>query len=254
MNVFDFLDLKGKRILVTGASSGIGRETSILLSKFGAKTVLAARNEERLKQTKYALEGDGHDYHCFDFKEISKIEELMQRIVDDGGKLDGFVHSAGIASAIPLQLSVFEAIHEIMLVNFYSFMELARIFAKKKIHNNGGSIVVISSVASSSGTNALSAYSASKAAVNGAVRALARELHSKKIRVNSILPGIVKTPMSEKYFEEYGDTESEKYSMQRQYMGLIEPLSVTNTIAFLLSSASFYINGSAVPVDAGYLS
>ena len=164
--MFDFLDLKDKRILVTGASSGIGRETSILLSKLGAKAILAARNEERLKQTMNALEGDGHACYCFDFKEISKIEELMQSIVGDGGKLDGFAHCAGIVSAIPLQLSVFEAIHEIMLVNFYSFVELARIFAKKKINNNGGNIVVLSSVASLSGTKALTAYSASKAALN----------------------------------------------------------------------------------------
>ena len=252
--MFDFLDLKDKRILVTGASSGIGRETSILLSKLGAKTVLAARNEERLKQAMDALDGGGHGYYCFDFKEISKIEDLMQRIVGDGGKLDGFVHCAGIFSAIPLQLSVFEVIHEIMLVNFYSFVELARIFAKKKINNNGGNIVAVSSVASLSGTNALTAYSASKAAVDGTVRVLARELYSKKIRVNSIMPSHVKTPMADKFFEEYEGTESEKYSRQRQYMGLIEPLCVASTIAFLLSNASFYINGSAVPVDAGFFS
>jgi len=252
--MFDFLDLKGKRILLTGASSGIGHETSILLSKLGVKIMLAARNEERLKQTMDTLEGDGHGYYCYDFKEISGIEELMQRIVDNGGKLDGLVHCAGITKEIPLQLTVFEAINEIMLVNFYSFMELTRVYAKKKINNNGGSIVVMSSTASLAGARAMSAYCASKAAVNGAVRSLAHELNSKKIRVNSIMPAFVRTPMGEEYFKAFGDTDNAKYALMRQYMGMVEPLCVANTIAFLLSNASFYINGSTVPVDSGYLS
>jgi NAD(P)-dependent dehydrogenase (short-subunit alcohol dehydrogenase family) len=252
--VFDFLDLKDKRILVTGASSGIGHETSILLSRLGVKTALAARNEEKLKQTIDALEGNNHSYYCFDFKEISGIEELVQRIVDDGGKLDGLVHCAGITKEMPLQLTVFEAIHEIMLVNFYSLMELVRVFSKKKINNNGGSIVVMSSTASLAGASALSAYCASKAALDGAVRALARELHAKKIRVNSVMACFVKTPMSDEYFETFGETETAKYSMMKQYMGMIDPLCVASTIVFLLSSASFYINGSAIPVDGGSLS
>ena len=251
--MFDFLDLKDKRIFVTGASSGIGREIAILLSKLGAKTILAARNEERLKQTMNVLEGSDHGYYCFDFKEISGIEELMQHIVDDIGKLDGFVHCAGITKEIPLQLTVFEAIHEIMLTNFYSFIEITRVFAKKKINNNGGSIVVMSSTLSLVGASAMSAYSASKAAIDGAVRALARELHSKNIRINSVMPGGVKTSMGDKYLEAFGDTEYAKYSVQRQYMGIMEPSYIANLIAFLLSSASFYINGKAIPVDGGYL-
>jgi len=252
--MYNFLDLKDKRILVTGASSGIGRETSILLSKLGVKTALAARNDERLKLTMDALEGEGHCYYYFDFKEVLKIEELMQRIVDDGGKLDGFVHCAGMLQYSPLQLTTFDTLHETMLVNFYSFIELARVYAKKKINNNGGSIVVMSSVSSLIGTNALCAYCASKAAVDGATRVLAHELHSKKIRVNSVVAAHVKTPMGNKFFDENEGTESAKYSMQRQYMGMIEPLCVANTIAFLLSNTSFYINGSAIPVDGGYLS
>ena len=85
------------------------------------------------------------------------------------------------------------------------------------------------------------------------MRVLANELHSKKIRVNSIMPSHVKTPMVNEYFGEYEGTESEKYHKQRQFMGMIEPVCIANTIAFLLSNASFYINGSAIPVDAGYL-
>ena len=254
MNVFDLLDIKGKRILVTGASSGIGRETSILLSTFGAKIILVARNEEKLKRTMDELEGSENSYHCFDFKEVPKIEELMQRIIEDGGKLDGLLHCAGDIKEMPLSLTVFEAIHETMLIHFYSFIELVRVFAQKKINNNGGSIVAMSSTASVTGASAMSAYCSSKAALNGAINALAHELHSKKIRINSVMPAFVKTPMGEEYFKIYGDTENAKYSMTRQYMGLVEPLCVAHIIAFLLSSASFCISGSAIPVDAGCLS
>jgi len=251
--MFDFLDLKDKRILITGASSGIGRETAILLSKLGVKTILVARDEGRLIETMGALEGDDHSYYIHDFTDIAGVEELIQRIVSDGGKLNGFVHSAGITKEMPLPLVDFNSLHEIMLVNFYAFMELSRIFAKKRINDNGGSIVVMSSNASFIGAKALSAYCASKSAVDGAVRALALELHPKGIRVNSVVPGGVRTPMTNKYFEEFGDTEAVAFTMAKQYMGIIEPLYIANAAAFLLSNASFYINGRAFPVDAGSL-
>ena len=251
--MFDFLNLKDKRILITGASSGIGRETAILLSKLGAKTILVARDEERLKQTLGALEGAEHRYYCFDLREISGIEEFMQSIVDDCGKLDGFVHSAGVTKEMPVQLVSFDALNDIMLVNFYAFMELVRSFSKKKINNGGGSIVALSSTLSLVGAKAMAAYCASKAALDGAIRALAHELHSKNIRINSVVPGFVKTEMGEKYLEDFGGTDHAKNMLTKQYMGAIDTFHIANTIAFLLSDASLYINGQAIPVDAGSL-
>jgi len=251
--MYDFLDLKDKKILITGASSGIGKETATLLSKLGVKVILTARDEERLKQTLEALAGASHSYYCFDLKKIDEIESFVLHVVEENGKLDGLVHCAGIAQNIPLQNSVFQAVHDTMLLNFYAFMELVRIFAKKKVNNNGGSVVAMSSVAGASGQKSLAAYGASKAALDSALSSLALELHPKNIRLNSVQAGFVNTPESNRYFTEHDGDDTAKYLLHRQYMGIIEPLYVANTIAFLLSNSSAYTSGRAIPVDGGFL-
>lgn len=246
------MDLTGKTILVTGASAGLGKETAITLSKLGAKVIAVARNAEALKETVSLMDGNDNAYYVFDLKKIDEIETLVKTIVSEHGKLDGLVHCAGIATMRPLKMTTYEFLHDMMLVNFYSFVELTRVYSNKK-NNNGGSIVVMSSIASQSGDKSKTAYCASKAAIDGAVKVLSKELASKNIRVNSIVAGFIKTDMYERYIEQAGEDLANDLVLNRQFLGFGKPVDIANAIAYLLSDASEFVTGTGMVVDGGYL-
>jgi len=248
------MDLTGKHILVTGASQGIGRATAVHISKLGAKVSLIARNEEKLKETLGLLEGENHAIYSFDLKQIEGIGELIKQIVSQGGALNGLVHCAGIAAMRPLAMTKIDFLHEMMLINFYSFVELVRVFSKKQNYETNASIVGISSVAGSNGLKSKVAYCSSKSAMDGAMRALAVELSDKKIRVNTVVPGLIKTGMYEQYVDSAGEEVFERNVLSRQFMGLGETIDVANAVAYLLSDASKFITGTGFVVDGGYLS
>ncbi|MBN1639332.1 MAG: SDR family oxidoreductase [Ignavibacteriales bacterium] len=246
------MDLTGKLILVTGASSGIGRETAIHLSKLGAKVVLVARNEEKLKETLRFCDGNENRYYCFDLTEIVGIENLINKIVLENNGLDGLAYCAGVSTNRPLAMYKFDRVHEVMLINFYAFFELIRIISKKGNYNPGLSIVGLSSIASIKGNAAQTAYAASKAAMDGSMRCLAKELSGKKIRVNTILPSMINTEMYRSYSRKSG--VGEETILKRQYLGIGETTDVANAVAFLLSDASAFVTGTQLPVDGGYTS
>jgi NAD(P)-dependent dehydrogenase (short-subunit alcohol dehydrogenase family) len=248
------MDLTGKRILVTGASSGIGKETAIHLSKLGASLVLVARNEEKLLDTIFSLEGTGHSLHHFNLKDIDNIEEFLEEIINKIGKLNGLVHCAGINELRPLGITDYNFLHNTMLINFYSFVELVRVISKKKNCAKSTSVVVMSSVASIKGDKSKTAYCASKGALDSAVRAMAKELAVKNIRVNSVVAGFLKTNMYDSYIKELGEEAFNENVLRYQYLGLGEPIDASNAIAFLLSNASKFITGTNLIVDGGYLS
>lgn len=253
--MFNLVDLTGKKIVVTGASQGIGKDTAIMLSKLGAQLVLIARNEKNLKLTLAKLQGTGHKYYLLDINDLDKIETCVKNIINDIGPVDGLVYAAGIGLSRPIQLFKTNVVSDVMNVNFNGFLEFIRCLTKKKNFNDGMRIVGISSIAAFSGDKAHTVYSASKAAMNGAVRCLAKELADKNICINTVAPAMICTEMYEQYLLQYGsDSNSNSKLLERQYLGIGKTDDVAAAIAFLMSSAARFITGICLPVDGGYTS
>ena len=247
------MDLTGKRILVTGATGGMGHVTSVQLSRLGAKVVLCDMNEEALQRTFGMLEGDGHAMYTFNLNDVDGIEGLVKQMTSECGPFHGFAHCAGIAPMRPLKMTKKEDIVNVMNANFFSFIEIVRCITKKGCFEDEGSIVAISSTASIQGKQSKVAYSASKAALDGAIRCLVCDLKKKKIRVNSIMPCWVNTRMYQGYIDRYPDTFEVQEIKEKQYMGVTEPIEVANTIAFLLSDAAKTITGTSILIDGGMM-
>ena len=244
------MDLTGKFVMVTGASSGIGRETAIQCSKLGAKVVVVARREKELRETIDLMNGKGHNYYTFDLSNVGGIEDLVSKIVKENGPFDGFVHSAGISSNRPIQMFKYDKVHDVMIVNFYSFLELVRVISKKNNFNPGLSIVGISSIASIACKPSQTVYSASKAAMNAAIKCLALELSSKKIRINALIPSMISTNMWKHYKAAYN--RDENFYKTGGSLGVGEPVDVALMAAYLLSDAAKFITRDEIQITGGY--
>jgi len=251
--MMDFCDLSGKNILVTGASSGLGRATCITLSNLKAKVCLVARDKQRLEKTQKSMRGDGHLIMPFDLCNFANYSGLFDSIVNRIGRLNGLVHFAGIRKTLPLRALKYEDLKDIFEINFFAFIELTKFFSKKNIANpTGGSIVVASSVLSLRGASAMTGYGSSKAAVDGAVRSLSCELAAKRIRVNSVAPGHVETEMN---LEVKKTLSEEAYNqiIKSHPLGIGQPADVANLVAFLLSDEARWITGTTIPIDGGFI-
>lgn len=248
------MDLSSRLILITGASSGIGRASAVQLSRLGARVILVARSEDKLKETLEMTEGEGHAYLPFDLSHIDDIEGLITQVVQEYGALNGMVHCAGIAPMRPLSLTKKDFLHDVMMINFYSFVELVRCISKKKNYVIGASLIGLSSIESKTGDKSKIAYCSSKAALDSAVRCMARELAGKGLRVNTIMPGLVKTEMYTEYMSGHGNGPDAKEMLAKHYMGISEPEEIANAIAYLLCDSAKTITGSSFLIDGGYLS
>ena len=244
----NIVDLTNKVIVITGAASGIGRETAITLSNVGAKVVLLDISEDGLSETISALNGDGHTKFAVDLCEMNSITPLIKNVVEKYGCIDGLVHCAGISSRKPLNVLTKEGFSKVMDINFYSFVELVRQTCKKKRFADGGSVVVMSSISSIRGYKAKTEYCVSKAAVDAFVRCMAAELADRKIRVNSVMAAEVLTPMAIKARETNAAVGATNFESP---LGPSEPYEVANTIAFLLSDATRTITGTSLLIDGG---
>lgn len=247
------MDLTGKRILVTGASSGIGQATSLLISRMGGKVVMAARDEKRLKEVYNSLDGQGHAYYIFDLTDLENIPGFIRKIASEQGRLSGLFHSAGVTSVLSINVLKPKMIEDIFSINIKTFLLLVKGYLQKDVKDDGiTSIVVMSSVAGICGISGMSVYSASKAAVNGAVKSLACELAAKRVRVNSIIAGAVRTKMLDEYNEKYFSEVERKAYESKHVLGFGEAEDVANAAVFLLSDASKWITGTTLIVDGGY--
>lgn len=245
------MSLEGKHIVITGASSGIGKATSIQASKLGAKVSLIARSEDKLHETEMMLEGEGHKVYPFDLNSIETIDELVGKIYEDSGAIDGVVHCAGLGINRPLKLTKPDFVEQITRINYFAFVELIRAASNKKRSNNGASYVGVSSVAAVHGNKTQGVYSASKGAMNAVVHAFAKELAPREIRVNTIAFGMVETDMYKGFLESGGNNEE---LLKSQFLGIIPVEYAGNAICFLLSDISKYITGETMNYDAGDLS
>jgi NAD(P)-dependent dehydrogenase (short-subunit alcohol dehydrogenase family) len=246
------INLEGKRILVTGASSGIGKAFAQQAASSGATLLLWGRNAERLKETYISLKGSGHEYHAFDITDYSLAEHNIVQLVADGRKINGFVHSAGIEKTTPIKASTPEVFKEIFEINVFAAFEIARILSRKNIVDPAGaSFIFLSSVMGKLGDPGKVAYCSSKSALLAGVRAMALELAGKKIRCNCVLPGIVTTPMTEKLFESVPPEIKQKI-IESHPLGLGSPEDVANLICFLISDLARWITGSEYIIDGGY--
>lgn len=246
------MDLSKKKILVTGASSGIGRGTAILLSQLGAQVVLIARNEERLKETVSNMESpDKHFYLIADLLQTERIGQVMGECVErDGVKLDGLVHCAGIATMMPLSQITYEKLDREMRINYYAFIEMIKYLAKRNYRAMDCSVVGISSIAVLRGPKCQTMYSATKAAMDASVITLAKELAGKGMRVNSIRPGLIKTELSIRGSARCG-VDMDARVVEDQPLGMGFPEDVACLAAFLLSSEARFITGQSISIDGG---
>lgn len=235
--------------LISGASSGIGRALAIRLSRTRS-LILHGRSRQRLDETLASCANTGqHLIWPCELLEIDGIGQgLSALLVKHGIAVECFIHSAGVLKILPIRSVTYEALNEIMNVNFFSAVEIVSVLVKKKINGDGlKDVLFLSSIASNFGAPGFSMYSASKGALDSFMRSLAVEL-APRTRVNAILAGGVKTPMVEDFLSE---TEAlERFS--RDYpLGIGEPEDIVNVIEFLISPGSRWITGQALFVDGG---
>ena len=238
--------LQGKTVLVTGASSGIGRQTAIECSRMGASVVLTARDGERLRETLFLMECDGHSILCADLLEQEQVENLIASVPI----LDGVVLCSGKGLTLPMQFATRDKFDDIFGTNFFAPFELVRLLYKKKKIQKQGSVVAIASLGGTqifSGSNGV--YGASKAALNSAMMFCAKEFASRKIRVNCICPGMVDTPLIHRgTVSEEQLKENEKLYPLGRYG---RPEDIAYAVVYLLSDAAVWVTGTQMVVDGG---
>jgi NAD(P)-dependent dehydrogenase (short-subunit alcohol dehydrogenase family) len=246
------MDLTGSRVLVTGASSGLGRASAILMSQLGARLLLVARSSERLQETLNSLEGDGHQSLAYDLSDVDGIPAMLTEQAASFGKLDGVVHAAGILSTRPLRVSSPEVFESIYRVNVVAAGQLLRAITKRSVVGEQGcSVVLVGSVTSLVGAPGLAAYSASKAGLLGLMRSAALELAPSRIRVNAVLPGQFESPMADQQWKSLTEEQVAQIGAMHP-LGIGQAEDVANCTAFLISSAARWVTGSSLAVDGGY--
>lgn len=244
--------LHDKHYLITGAASGIGRATSIFASAMGAKLLLADIDETGLEETRKSCRGN---VNCLllDLSDLNNIQNRVYDAVGFYGKLNGMVHVAGVPCIAPLKALTLEKLEKVLAINTLAAVELSKAFCNRKALSPAEehSIVFISSVYASLGSPCSSGYAISKAGIEGLTRALAMEMASRRIRVNCIAPGFIKTPMDETV-SKYFDSEHDALVQSMHPLGLGEPEDIAYAVVYLLSKAAKWVTGSIMHVDGGF--
>lgn len=245
MENYNPFSLSGKTILVTGASSGIGRAIAVECSRMGATVILTARNAERLEKTHSMLEGTGHAVVAADLTEENDRKHLIESLP----VLDGVVQNAGVFNTVLTKNIQQKDLDYVLPPNLYAPILLQKELVKHKLLAKGSSVVFMSSIASLRPFIGNAVYTISKAGITGYAKVLALELAPKNIRVNCICPGIVRTDLTENSVfstEEY-KAEEMKYPLKRYG----KPEEIAYMAVYLLSDASAWVTGTAMEVSGG---
>lgn len=251
MNLFKSDALRGMTYLVTGASSGIGRATAVLLASCGACVALNGRDEGRLNETLAVLDGSGHQAFSSSLQTADQTNDWVKGLLESTGPLNGVFHSAGVEMIRPVRMTKQAQLDEVLGSSLFAAFGLARALSGKNALVDGASLVFMSSVAGSTGQAGMTAYSAAKAAIDGMVRSLACEFAARQIRVNSVAAGAVHTAMHERLTKGSGDDATQAYA-NAHLLGFGTPEDVAQAIVYLLSPASRWITGTTMFVDGGY--
>ena len=245
MTTFNPFTLEGKTILVTGASSGIGRGIAIACSKMGATVIINGRNEQRLAETMTEMQGEENLSLAADLSDSNSLTGMVSRLP----KLDGIVHCAGIGQRVLCKQLQEADLDTMMDVNFKAPVMLQTEILKQKKINKGASIVFIASIASDTPSIGNAVYSASKGAIISYANCLALELAPRQIRVNCILPAMIWTDLILKggITEEELKEDEKKYPLKRYG----KPEDIANLSIYLLSNAAAWMTGSSIKITAG---
>ena len=234
--------MEKKTVLITGASSGIGKAVAVCLNSVGYRVVLIARNMEKLQEVASSLTSDVLCY-TYDLQDLEHIEKIFTFCKEKEIKLYGMVHCAGINRDQPIKTNNLQEMIQVMNLNLLSFIELTKFFCQKKYSEDGGAVVAMSSTAVYACLKSMCTYSASKAGVDAAVRVMSKEFARRKIRVNSIQPTFVDTPMAR-------ETSDYEFKFASQPLGVIEPIHIGYLVEFLLSDKAKYISGSNIKISS----
>ena len=244
------MNFNGKTYLITGSSSGIGKQIAQFCNSCGANVLLVGRDREKLESVKACMSDIAHcnTYVC-DLTDTVSLSNLTN-CINSMYKLDGIIHSAGISITTQFKQVEIRSIEKTFSTNIISFGIL--LSGLRQSINHNGSIVVISSVMSLAGQKAKLSYCSSKGALDAYIRSAALELSKDKIRINSVLPGVVETPLQAKLFSKLPE-ESTRNIINSHPLGLGQMDDIVNVVAFLLSDRSKFITGQQIIADGGYL-
>jgi NAD(P)-dependent dehydrogenase (short-subunit alcohol dehydrogenase family) len=248
----NFIDYQGKLVIVTGASSGIGRAIAIELGRRNASLVLVGRNREALAKTSEQAGTSSCHLMPLDLSEPDRIFPTVRQMVEERGRIYGLCHAAGMVDTRPMSAIRLDGLKSLMDVNLTAGIELARAVSRRDVMTeDGGVILFISSIYGHVGMAGQVAYSASKGAVSSAARAMAMELARRGIRVNCLSPGLVRTPMTESAFEKLSVAQIKEIEAMHP-LGVGTPEDVARAATFLLAPQTGWITGIDMVVDGGY--